>query len=115
MEKSHREIRTDRDINRFYPEISNNIETITNIPEEKSLLILNQLLAYACDASNVILICYAKELIKKISSEWLRNNIRKTVEIRTGDCWISDMNDSYVYGSLKDLISEINCTEQMPE
>lgn len=113
MKKSHHETRIDREINIFYPEISENIEKITDIPEEKSIPILNKLLSYACDASNVMLICYAKELIKKIPSEWFRNNVRKAVEIRNKDCWVLDMNDKYVYGSLKDLLSEMNCTEQM--
>ena len=115
MKKSHYEIRIDEEINRFYPEISKNIEIIPNIPEEKAVLILNQLLAYACDAQNVILIWYAKELIKKMPAEWFRNNVRKAVELRNGDCWILYLNDPYVYGSLKDFLNEMNCTDQMPE
>jgi len=115
LEKSHHEIRIDKEINRFYSEISENIETIPDIPEEKAVLILNKLLSYACDASNVLLIWYAKELIKKIPSEWFRNNVQKAIELRTEDCWILDMNDPYVYGSLKDLLIEMNCTQQMSE
>ena len=75
MEKSHHEIRIDNEINSFYLEISENIETINDIPEEKAILILNNLLSYACDASNIILICYAKELIKKIPTEWFIKNV----------------------------------------
>lgn len=115
LQKSHYEIRIDEEINRFYPEISNNIEIIPDIPEEKAILILNQLLAYACDAQNVILICHAKELIKKIPAEWFRNNVRKAVELRTGNCWILHLNDPYVYGTLKSFLNEMNCIDQMPE
>lgn len=115
MEKSHHEIRIDSEINSFYPEISGNIETITDIPEEKSVLILNHLLSYVCDASNVLLICHAKELIKKIPYEWFIKNVRKAVGLKTADCWIADMNDPYVYGSLKDFLIEMNCIDQLPE
>lgn len=115
MQKSHYEIRIDEEINRFYPEISNNIEIIPDIPEEKAVLILNQLLSYVCDAQNVILILYAKELIKKMPAEWFRNNVRKAVELKNGDCWILDLNDPYIYGSLKDFLNEMNCTDQIPE
>ncbi len=115
MQKSHYEIRIDEEINRFYPEISEKIEIIPDIPEEKAILILNKLLSYACDASNVILIWYAKELIKKIPAEWFRNNVQKAVELKTADCWIFDMNDPYIYGNLKKLLTEWKCTDQIPE
>lgn len=115
LQKSHYEIRIDEEINRFYPEISENIEIISDIPEEKAILILNKLLAYVCDASNIMLIWYAKELIKKMPAEWFRNNVQKVVKLRTGDCWILDLNDPYVYGSLKDFLAEMDCSDKMPE
>ncbi len=96
MQKSHHEIRIDKEINRFYPEISEKIEIIPDIPKEKALLIFNNLLSYVCDSSNFMLIDYAKELIKKIPAEWFRNNVQKAVELKTADCWIFDMNDPYI-------------------
>lgn len=101
MEKSHHAIRIDEEINSFYPEISENIEIIPYIPQEKALLIFNDLLSYVCDTSNFMLIDYASELINKIPAEWFRNNIRKAVELKTGNRWIFDMDDPYVYNNLK--------------
>lgn len=114
MEKSHHAVRIDEEINSFYPEISENIEIISDIPQEKALLIFNDLLSYVCDASNFMLIDYASELIKKIPAEWFRNNVRKAVELKTGNCWIFDMNDPYVYNNLKKLLTERNCSDQIP-
>ncbi|MDE6101493.1 MAG: hypothetical protein K2F73_00740 [Ruminococcus sp.] len=54
-------------------------------------------------------------MIKKIPAEWFRNNVRKAVELRTGNCWILDLNDPYVYGTLKSFLNEMNCIDQMPE
>ncbi len=78
-------------------------------------MIFNQLLAFICDASNIMLISYAKELINKIPAEWSKNNIRKAVELKTGESWIFDMSDPYVYGNLKELLTEWDCTDQLPE
>lgn len=115
MEKPHYEKRIDDSINRFYPQISANTEIIPDIPENKAILIFNQLLAFRCDASNIMLISYAKELINKIPAEWFRNNVRKAVELKTEESWIFDMSDPYVYGNLKELLTERNCADQLPE
>ena len=115
MEKPHYETRIDESINRFYPEISKNTEIIPYIPENKALLIFNQLLAFICGASNIMLICYAKKLINKIPAEWLRNNVRKAVELKTEESWIFDMSDPYIYGNLKELLTEWNCIDQIPK
>lgn len=115
MAKPHYEKRIDESIDRFYPEISENVEIIPDIPEEKALLIFNQLLAFRCDASNIMLIEYAKELINKIPAEWFRNNVRKAVELNTGESWIFDMSDPYTFGRLKEILTECNCTDLIPE
>lgn len=115
LEKPHHTIRIDKKINSFYPEISENIEIIPYIPQEKALLIFNDLLSYVCDASNFMLIDYASELINKIPAEWFRNNIRKAVELKTGNRWIFDMNDPYVYNNLKKILTEWDCSNQIPE
>ncbi|MDE6678430.1 MAG: hypothetical protein K2K02_05255 [Ruminococcus sp.] len=115
MSRPHCEKRIDESINRFYPEISKNIEIIPDIPEENALLIFNNLLSYVCDASNFMLIDYAKKLIEKIPAEWFRNNVRKAVELQNENGWIFDLNDPYVYKNLKNLLTEWNCSNQMSE
>lgn len=47
MEKAHYQLRIDNSIDKFYEKISGNLESIPSIPEDKALLILNELLSYA--------------------------------------------------------------------
>ena len=109
MEKANFELRIDYSINRFYDKISNNLEMIPKIPRDKALLILNQLLSYILDASNWNLIDYSNYLIKKIPSEWIRENVQKAVELNSHDAWKLDLTDPYVFDNLICFLNQIGC------
>ncbi|MDE6034362.1 MAG: hypothetical protein K2G36_00410 [Ruminococcus sp.] len=109
MKKANFELKIDYSINRFYDRISDNLEIVPEIPKDKALLILNQLLSYVCDASNRNLIDYSNYLIKKIPSEWIRDNVQKAVELNSNDAWKLDLTDPYVFDNLIYFLNQIGC------
>lgn len=109
MEKTHYQIRIDRNIDRFYEGISGRIEMLPDIPRDKGLLILNELLSYACDASNVMLIEYSCCLIKKIPGQWFCDNVREAVKLDNDEACVFDLVDPYVHGRLIYVLKAMGC------
>lgn len=109
MKKANFELRIEDSINRFYDKISDNPEIIPQIPKEKALLILNQLLSYICDASNWNLIDYSKYLIGKIPSEWIKDNVQDAVELNSDDAWKFDLTNPYVFDNLISFLNLAEC------
>lgn len=109
MEKANYELKIDDSINRFYDKISDNPEIIPQIPQDKALLILNQLLSYVCDASNWNLIDYSKYLIGKIPSEWIKDNVQDAIKLNSDDAWKFDLTDPYVFDNLINFLYNAGC------
>lgn len=109
MEKTRYQIRIDSDIDRFCEGISGRIEMLPDIPSDKGLLILNKLLSYACDASNVMLIEYSCCLIKKLPGQWFCDNIREAVKLDNDEAWVFDLADPYVHGRLIYVLKAMGC------
>ena len=109
MEKSHFQKSIDDSIDRFYDKISSNIEMLPGIPKDKGLLILNELLSYACDASNQMLIDHSMYLIKKIPCGWFGANVREAVGLDSDEAWCFDLDDPYVFDRLICVLKQMNC------
>ncbi len=109
MDKPYYQKCIDDSIDRFYDNISSNIEMLPGIPKDKGLLILNELLSYACDASNQMLIDHSMYLIKKIPCGWFGENVRAAVGLDSDEAWSFDLDDPYVFDRLICVLKQMNC------
>lgn len=109
MIKPNFQMEIDHSIDRIYDNISNNLEVLPEIPRDKALLVLNQLLSYICDASNWNLIDYSNYLINKIPREWIRDNVQEAVELNSAEAWKFNLVDPYVLDHLISFLNQVGC------
>ena len=70
-------------------DISNNISSIINEPDDISIDIIKILLSYACTPTHIAPITYARNLLSQIQTEWICEKIKDLVfkSINIYDDW----------------------------
>lgn len=82
-----------------------NFDNIMKMPKEKSREIIIYLLSCICDATHPLIIDSARDILLAINRAWLGENIQDAIDHGL------DLNDSFVYDGLLELLSLLNFEE----